>query len=495
MALSPDLLAAPKLARTDAGLQPYVPSPDQPWDTLRAGHLLRRTLIGPQPSEITQALRSTPHQVVKNLLFLPTPPDPPGDWVNQDPFIRPTRAQRQLEREWMDEIRAWWMEKMVNLTPTSRGFSIRERMVLFWHNHFATQAIDVPRPQLMYIQNTTLRKHALGNFKTLVQDITRDPAMLYYLDGRVNQKGKPNENYARELMELFTMGIGNYTEEDVGEAARALTGWVVQAGKAVFYQRRFDPEKKTFLGHRGNFNDTDIIDIIFEQEATATFICRKLYQAFVYDIPDESVVDQMARLLRENNYEIRPVMEALLTSMHFLDKATIGAKIKSPVELIAGTARTLGMWAGSDRDIQGAYMVHLANTLGQHLLDPPNVAGWPGYRTWISTSTLPQRHKVTDEITDGKIFRIRRTTYRIIKPDPVTFIKTFPDPYDAVKLIREMGACLTPFEVRGEREELFLSALLQGAATYDWNPDDPAAPRRISGLLKMIFELPEYQLG
>ena len=129
MALSPDLRAAPKLARTDAGLQPYVPSPDQPWDTLRAGHLLRRTLIGPQPSEIAQALRSTPHQVVKNLLFLPNPPDPPGDWVNQAPFIRPTRAQRRLEREWMDEIRAWWMEKMVNLTPTSRGFSIRERMV------------------------------------------------------------------------------------------------------------------------------------------------------------------------------------------------------------------------------------------------------------------------------------------------------------------------------------------------------------------------------
>ncbi len=494
MALSPDIPAAPKLARATAGLEPYIPSPEQPWNAYRAAHLLRRTLIGPQPSEITQAVQSTPEILVTRLLFSPLPPEPPSDWVNQDPFGRPTKEQRQLEREWMNELRAWWMELMVNLLPSSRGFSIRERMVLFWHDHFATQAKDVRRPQLMYIQNALLRKHALGNFKTLVQEITRDPAMLYYLDGRVNRRGKPNENYARELMELFTIGIGNYTETDVGEAARALTGWTVRGAQAVFNERRFDFEKKVFLGNRGNFNDLGIIDIIFEQDATASFICRKLYQAFVYDIPDETVVDQMARLFRESNYEIQPVLKALLTSAHFFDKTTIGAKIKGPVELVAGTVRTLGMWAGKEGNIQGAHMVQLANTLGQYLLDPPNVAGWPGYRTWISTSTLPQRHKITDDLIDGRSLRMRRVFYEITQPDPVAFIKHFPDPYDAVKLVREMGECLTSFEMTGEREELFLSALLRGAAVYDWNPDDMAAPRRISDLLKMIFELPEYQL-
>ena len=295
-----DLPAAPKLARSAAGLEPYVPSADRPWNEVRAGHLLRRTLIGPRPSEIAEAAQSTPEAIVDRLLADPPLPIPPGAWVHEDPLKgKLSKEQRQLRREQLNEMRAWWMDLIVN-----QDLSIRERMVLFWHDHFATQAKDVKRPQLMYIQNDTLRRHALGNFKTLVREITRDPAMLYYLDGRQSTAGKPNENYARELMELFTIGIGNYTEEDVGEASRALTGWTVNGRKAVFKSRRYDVAPKTFLGRVGNFDDRDIIDIIFEQDATATFICRKLYRAFVYHYPDETVVNQMARTLRENDYEI-----------------------------------------------------------------------------------------------------------------------------------------------------------------------------------------------
>lgn len=481
---------APKLAYASTGLEPYIPSAEQPWNEQRAAHLLRRTLIGPTPDEIAEAVQSTPEAVVDRLLAMPfLPPNPPAAWVGEDPFKKPNPAQRKIERERVDQTRAWWMSLIVN-----QGFSIQERMVLFWHDHFATQAKDVRRPQWMYLQNFLFRKRAVGNFKTLVQEVTRDPAMIYYLDSNTNKVGKPNENYARELMELFTMGEGNaYTERDIGEAARALTGWIVVGKQPVFRANRFDKAAKTFLGQRGNFNDRDIIDIIFEQPVTAEFICGKLYREFVYEYPDPDVVAQLAQLMRDNDYEIEPVLKALLLSAHFFDPALIGAKIKSPVELVAGTARSLGFRAGTRQDISAEYLVYIANVLGQKLLDPPNVAGWPGYRLWISTSTLPDRHKMTDEMVDAKPRNPNR--YTIVNPDVVGFVKAFPAPYDAEKLVNALGECLTPFPVDEQRREMFLDTLLEGADVYDWDPDHLAAPRRIKNILKLIFELPDYQLN
>jgi uncharacterized protein (DUF1800 family) len=486
----PLFLVAPKLAYANAGLEPYLPSPEQPWDEFRAAHLLRRTLIGPKPQEISEALKITPEAVVDRLIeipFLSLFPTPPAAWVNEDPLPRDSADRSKIERERVDEIRTWWMELIVN-----QDFSIRERMTLFWHNHFATQAKDVKRPQWMFMQNVLLRKHSVGNFKTLVEGITHDPAMIYYLDSNTNKVGAPNENFARELMELFTLGVGNYTEDDIAHAARALTGWTVRGRDAVFVNRRHDKGTKRFLGREGVFNQQDIIDIIFEQDATAEFICNKLYQEFVYEFPDKSIVSQLAQLLRHNNYEIKPVLKTLLTSAHFFDRATIGAKIKTPIELTAGTARTLGLEAG--KDIRGEYLFMLADTLGQKLLDPPNVAGWPGYRVWVSTTTLPERHEMTDELVDGTPRRFGRLFYDMKKPNSVDFIKLFPEPYDAVKLVAAVGECLTAFKVDEERKELFLATLLEGADVYDWNPDDPNAIRRITNLLKLIFELPEYQL-
>jgi uncharacterized protein (DUF1800 family) len=487
------LSVAPKLAYASTGLEPYVPSVEQPWDDFRAAHLLRRTLIGPKPQEIAEAVQSTPEEVVDRLIeipFLSLFPLPPATWVNEDPLARNATDRSKIERARVDETRTWWMEQIVN-----QEFSIRERMTLFWHNHFATQAKDVQRPQWMFMQNTLLRKHSVGNFKTLVEDITHDPAMIYYLDSNSNKVGAPNENYARELMELFTLGVGNYTEDDIGHAARALTGWTVSGRQAVFKNSRHDKGVKRFLGREGTFNEQDIIDIIFEQDAAAEFICGKLYQEFVYEFPDQTIVSQMAQILRDNNYEIKPLLKILLTSAHFFDDAIIGAKIKTPIELTAGTARTLGLEAGVDKDIRGEYLYKLSDALGQKLLDPPNVAGWPGYRIWVSTTTLPERHEMTDELVDGTPRRFGRLYYSVKKPNSVDFIKRFPDPYDPIKLVKSMGECLTAFKVDAEREELFLATLLEGADTYDWNPDDPNAPRRISNFLKLIFELPEYQLA
>ena len=246
-----------KLARTTAGLERYVPNEAQPWDDVRAGHLLRRTVFGPTPTEINEAIRSRPEDVVEQLLTDQRLPDPPDTWVNEDPFVRPDRDQRRIQREQLDQTRQWWMTLIAN-----QGLSLTEKMTLFWHDHFATQAVDVKRPQLMFKQNTRFRQSAFGNFKTLVLAMNTDPAMLYYLDGRLNRVGKPNENYARELMELFTMGVGNYTEQDVGEASRALTGWVVDGRRSRLNDSRHDKGQKTILGETGNWNDLSVTRII-----------------------------------------------------------------------------------------------------------------------------------------------------------------------------------------------------------------------------------------
>ena len=479
-----------KLARTTAGLERYVPNEAQPWDDVRAGHLLRRTVFGPTPTEINEAIRSRPEDVVEQLLTDQRLPDPPDTWVNEDPFVRPDRDQRRIQREQLDQTRQWWMTLIAN-----QGLSLTEKMTLFWHDHFATQAVDVKRPQLMFKQNTRFRQSAFGNFKTLVLAMNTDPAMLYYLDGRLNRVGKPNENYARELMELFTMGVGNYTEQDVGEASRALTGWVVDGRRSRLNDSRHDKGQKTILGETGNWNDLSVTRIIFDQPVTARFICRKLYQEFVYHYPDEHIVDQLAQILRENDYELKPVLETLLLSAHFFDDSTIGSKIKSPIDLTAGTARSLGLRVGEGDNLTAEFLVDQAEDLGQKLLDPPNVAGWQGYRSWISTNTLPKRHLHTDKLVDGKSHFVGRNYYTMNPMDHKAYIKTFPNPWDATELVHSMGRCMTSFPVDAEREEMFLTVLLEGAEVYDWNPDATGAKFRMANLLKLILELPEYQLG
>tara|TARA_A100001037_G_C15103171_1_gene615036 strand:- start:440 stop:1726 length:1287 start_codon:yes stop_codon:yes gene_type:complete len=428
--------------------------------------------------------------VVEQLLTDQRLPDPPDTWVNEDPFVRPDRDQRRIQREQLDQTRQWWMTLIAN-----QGLSLTEKMTLFWHDHFATQAVDVKRPQLMFKQNTRFRQSAFGNFKTLVLAMNTDPAMLYYLDGRLNRVGNPNENYARELMELFTMGVGNYTEQDVGEASRALTGWVVDGRRSRLNDSRHDKGQKTILGETGNWNDLSVTRIIFDQPVTARFICRKLYQEFVYHYPDEHIVDQLAQILRENDYELKPVLETLLLSAHFFDDSTIGSKIKSPIDLTAGTARSLGLRVGEGDNLTAEFLVDQAEDLGQKLLDPPNVAGWQGYRSWISTNTLPKRHLHTDKLVDGKSHFVGRNYYTMNPMDHKAYIKTFPNPWDATELVHSMGRCMTSFPVDAEREEMFLTVLLEGAEVYDWNPDATGAKFRMANLLKLILELPEYQLG
>ena len=268
-------------------------------------------------------------------------------------------------------------------------------MTLFWHDHFATSQEKITNYELMLAQIETLRKHANGNFRDLLVAVAQDPAMLIWLDNRENVKGHPNENFAREVMELFTMGEGQgYTEADIREVARAFTGWTLRPITTVRDDARFvdDPRLhdhgvKSFLGEKGNFNGHDAIDIILKQPATSRFIARKLYESFVHNQPSPEVNQQLAKILKESSYDLKPVLKTMFLSRDFYSTATVGIRIKEPVQFVISTYRKLGI-----QQLPGipGYL-EATEALGQTLFYPPNVAGWPGDRSWINPATLLAR--------------------------------------------------------------------------------------------------------
>lgn len=270
-----------------------------------------------------------------------------------------------------------WVKRMANTQDP-----LLEKMTLFWHGHFACQS---KLPNLATIQINTIRKHALGNFKDLVNSIAQDPSMILYLNNQQNSKNKPNENFARELMELFTIGIGNYSEDDVKEAGRSFTGWRTNPAKgtAEFISKRHDSGSKTFMGKTGNFNGEDIVDIILEQKETAIFISRKIYSYFVNPKIDENHVNYIADVFYQSNYDISKTMKFILKSDWFYDERNIGIKIKSPLELLVGMMKTLNL----EFKIPNPLLM-VQKSLGQVLFNPPNVAGWQGDKAWIDNSTL-----------------------------------------------------------------------------------------------------------
>jgi hypothetical protein len=283
-------------------------------------------------------------------------------------------------------VREWWVQAMIRTK-----FPLRERMVLFWHGHFTSGYRDVRNSYHMYVQNTLFRRLAAGNFRTLLHEISKDPAMLEYLDNNRNRKEHPNENYAREVMELFTLGVGNYTEEDIQQLARGLTGWTFVGNRFEFAKREHDDGPKTFLGRRGRFGGDEMLDIILEQPAASRHLATKLWAFFAGGETDPAILDGLAKTLRDGGWELKPVLRQLFASRAFY--ATAGQRIKSPVELIVGLYRSTGL---ESRRAIGLSVA--AETLGQALLDPPNVKGWPGGRDWITTSLLFSRYNVASAI-------------------------------------------------------------------------------------------------
>ncbi len=362
------------------------------WDARKAEHLLNRAGFGASPSEVERALRLGQKEIIAELIagepadpfFYEPPPRPPREELRGMDEEARRKAQgevRKAERELLTSFAGWWVERML-----AGPDPLRERMTLFWHGYFTSSFRDVRDPVAMIEQNELLRRHALGRFEDLLRGIVRDPAMLEYLDNNQNRKDSPNENFARELMELFTLGEGHYSEQDVKQAARALTGWISRPGEDPrFVARAHDRGEKTILGRSGDFDADDLVAILLDQPACPRWIAGRILEHFEGRAPHPARLAEYATWLRRNDYRIDLFLERLFLDPAFYSPDVVGAKIAGPVDYLVGTARRLGV------DPPGQLVWLAAGQLGQRLLDPPNVKGWEGGRSWITTATYLQR--------------------------------------------------------------------------------------------------------
>jgi uncharacterized protein (DUF1800 family) len=366
-----------------------------------ARHLLARSGFAATPAEIEALAGLGRAEAVGAILDRAegrTATTPPPAWTAEVQPLQPTGlseaerlALRDTRRAQGRELKAWWLEEM-RRSPTP----LVEAMTLFWHGHFTSGLDKVTAPVLLYRQNLLLRRHALGNFATLLREIARDPAMLIYLDNAESRKEAPNENFAREAMELFTLGEGRYTEADLRAAARAFTGWSVDPDSGAFRFRadRHDDGEKEIFGRRGNFGGDEAIDLLLARPETARTVVEKLWRQFVSERPDPSEVARLAALFRDGGYEIRPLLAALFTGEAFWAAENRGRLVKSPVDFVIGTLRLFDLPVGDSRDL-----AWLTARLGQDLFDPPDVKGWPGGTDWIDGASLLDRQALIARIT------------------------------------------------------------------------------------------------
>ena len=513
------------------------------WGNAQVLHLLRRTLFGVKQTEVDAFKAMNLDSAVAALLNIDTTaPNPPVNAYNNgtsvDPDVpagqtwvnAPISPNFSFQRRY--SIKYWWTNLMLKDT------TIREKMVLFWHDHFATEGETIQVEHYTYKNNVLLRQHALGNFKTLVKEVTIDPGMLRYLNGYLNTKTAPDENYGRELQELFTVGKGKdskYTEDDVKAAARVLTGWRINNTNFTSYfdSNKHDTTDKQFSSFYNNTKITgksgtagasetdDLITMIFQQNEVAKFICRKLYRYFVYyDIDatvETNVIEPLATVFRNNNYEIKPVIETLLKSEHFFDALSMGCQIKSPVDFVVGYCRQFELQFPLDSDYVNAYthwsfLQYYETLLQQNIGDPPNVAGWPAYyqepqfyEIWINSDTYPKRMAFSTALINTGF---NRGGFKLIM-DVLAFTAKIPNAEDPNKLVTNLLELLLPVSVSQTVKDILKSALLNGQSSdYYWtdawnaykaNNNDTINKTYCSNQLKLaityIVNLAEYQLN
>ncbi|HEX4957459.1 MAG TPA: DUF1800 domain-containing protein [Lacibacter sp.] len=537
------------VSRTTSGVNEYT----GPWSKKEVVHLLKRTMFGAKPADVDYFMTKTMSETVDELLnptaLLPNPPVkeydgvtgatvPDNDVAAGTTWINSLSTDGTIQSRRRTSLKKWWIGCQLN-----QDRSIREKMTLFWHNHFATETADVGNGNMLYNHVNLLRGKALGNFKQLVRDITIDAAMLIYLNGRFNTASAPDENYARELQELFTLGKENnpnYTEADVKAAARALTGWRVynnilpypsyftlsrhdQTRKdfSTFYNNAFIPARN--VANAGDLDLDDLLNIIFaKQTEVSRFIVKKLYRFFIYSEIDAAaeanVIEPLAFIFRTNNWEIKPVLSALFKSEHFYDTVNEGAQIKSPLDHIIAVCREWNMiFPNSVTEYADAYgmwnyILTAAANANQNLGDPPNVAGWPAYyqtpqyyELWVNTDTLPKRNQFTDIMIGNGYTRNGKKIWI----DAVEFTKTLPNPSDPNQLITDVLEIIFQMELsQATRNQLKKDFLLSGQDqdyywTNAWNAYifNPVTTNynivntRLRGLYKYFMNLAEYQLA
>jgi uncharacterized protein (DUF1800 family) len=448
---------------------PFQPTAADPWDLRKVAHLHRRAGFGATRAELERDRKAGPAASVDRLLR-------PREMTAEEKNTLAALRQGVLASGDVERLKAWWLFR-IHYDPDP----LREKLTLFWHGHFATSNAKVGSVPRMLRQNETLRRHALGAFADLLADVIADPAMLVWLDGIESKKEKPNENFARELLELFTLGIGHYTEKDIREAARAFTGWVVIPNDKTdpapsFHQdpARFDGGTKTFLKQTGAWKPADIVRITLEQPAAAEFLCRKLYRFLVSERgePAAELIRPLAAELRGQHYSIRSVVELILRSRHFYSQAAYRQRLKGPVEFSAGLVRSLEV---PRREVPLLALALTCERQGQELFYPPTVKGWDGGKSWFNSSTVLERDNWVNDLLWGN------ADFGLTPYDPLAWAQA-------------------EHLVAGQATAALIDLLLQGDLSPQDRPLIERAGRAGTGddirkALQLMLHCPQYQLA
>lgn len=437
-------------------LEPFRPESGG-WTRREATHLLWRTQFGATHAEIEAA---TADGLAKTLERLTTPQPESESFVSADTLLRRTA----FDTGNIADLKAWWLYRMLKSANP-----LVERMSLVWHSHFATSNAKVQSVPYMADQNDLIRQHATRNFRPLLRGMARDVAMLVWLDGNANRKRQPNENFAREVMELFSLDVGNYTEQDIKEAARAFSGWQVREGKFWFNELQHDTGTKTVFGKSGNLNGDDVVDLCLAQPACPRFLARKLLRAFVISTPSIELVDGLAERIRLHDFEMAPVLRELLGSRVFFSPEARGVLIKGPIELILGAYRSLEVHP------KLATTIPLLASLGQDVFEPPTVKGWDGGRLWISSTSMLQRANFAAELATGNrlgTIPVEALWNSVSASDPEAIVRHFAD----LLLNRDLESDVTA------RLVAFL------------NQSEGSREQRLRGVVQLVMTMPEFQL-
>ena len=475
------------MARLHPDLQPFEPNEADPFDRAKAAHLLGRSGFGGTEDEISRVLYLGPGRAVDELMDFPDAPAAeqsrtdlpdlsslagvPLTFAKRDEAMRAAAdpdARRDLGRSWRQahekadlEVAEWWLKRMAY-----GPYPLQEKLTLFWHGHFTTSAADARAANLIWAQNETLRTFAAGNFAAFTLAIARDPAMIDYLNNQQNTKYAPNENFARELMELFTLGLDQYTQKDIQEIARCFTGWHNDGDEYVFRESQHDDGMKRVFGSRPyDLNGDDVIKVLMMHPANAPYIAGKLFRFFAYEEPSDDLIKSLGAFFAENNHELRPLLRLLFNSRAFYSSYAVGTQIKSPIQLVIGTQRMLGVESAENRDFRR--LRGNLKAMGQIPLMPPNVKGWPGGRRWINTSTLFARYNTAVKIASD-LSAIELAPPKFSEPGPI--VDRWLD-----KLIQR--------PVPAARKKVLIDAV-----------GSPPNGYGVFKLVQLIVSMPEYQL-
>jgi uncharacterized protein (DUF1800 family) len=453
-------------------LAPYAPSDKDPWNLAKVGHFYRRIAFGGNHDTLEAAVKLTPAQLVDEAMNYDPEKDQFNDMLESLTGFVDVKEPRSLQ--------SWWIHRILNTEHP-----LQEKLALFWHDHFATSAAKVNQGDVMHRQIEMFRQMGLGNFRELLLATGRDAAMLIWLDGRESKKGKPNENYAREVMELFTLGIGNYTENDIKQLARCFTGWNVADGKGNFNPKQFDDGEKELFGKKGKFNDEQAVDLLLAQPAAPKYLARKLLFEFVHPNPDAALIDEVAALLVANKWELKPTLRTIFLSNVFYSDYAYRSRIKSPAELSCGLSLALG------GKIKTEFVRDQMNRMGQSLLYPPNVKGWDGNEAWINSNTYLVRMNFGWAIAQqrGNDYAKKGSIDKILKSESAKsaddVVKIFVDLLADGNVPDETRAALVDYLNRDEKNK---------PRKFE-NEKHGGSSRFVKSVLRVVTTLPEFQLA